>query len=183
MLRGKILRLRTVQGRDLDDLYSKLNNLEYRGSFFPLGMQAEPVFRRKFGEDGFWSKDEGMLLMIDPNDEVVGEIEFYPIVHYLTGYELSYLVFGSDHWGKGYATEAVSLLTAYLFEKHINRVQLAIHPENEASRRVAKKAGYTLEGLMRGCWLHQGRFQDLEIWSILRAELPIPLGNGVPSSH
>ena len=28
-----------------------------------------------------------MLLMIDSNDEVVGEIEVYPIVQYLTGYE------------------------------------------------------------------------------------------------
>jgi ribosomal-protein-alanine N-acetyltransferase len=74
--------------------------------------------------------------------------------------------------GKGYATEAVSLLTAYLFGKPINRVQLAIHPENEASQRVAKKAGYTMEGLMRGCWFHQGRFQDLEIWSVLRDEVP-----------
>lgn len=146
MLRGKFLQLRTVRKRDLDDLYAKLNDLEYRGSFFPLGIQAEPVFRRKFDEDGFWSKDEGMLLMIDPNDEVVGEIEFYPIIHYLSGYELSYLVFGSDHRGKGYTTEAVKLLTRYLFEKHINRVQLAIHPENKASLRVAQKAGYTMEG-------------------------------------
>jgi [ribosomal protein S5]-alanine N-acetyltransferase len=171
MLRGKVLRLRTVRQRDLDVLYTKLNDLDYRGSFFPLGIQGEPVFRRKFEEDGFWSKDEGLLLMIDPNDEVVGEIEFYPIVHYLTGYELSYLVFGSDHREKGYATEAVSLLTAYLFQKPINRVQLAIHPENEASRRVATKSGYTLEGVLRGAWFHHGTFQDLEIWSVLRDEL------------
>ena len=173
MLQGKLLRLRTVRERDLDDLYSKLNDLQYRGSFFPLGLQAEPVFHRKFEENGFWGENEGMLLMTDPNDEVVGEIEFYPIVHYLVGYELSYLVFGSGHWGKGYATEAVRLLTAYLFARlRINRGQLAIHPENEASRRVAKKAGYMLEGVMRGCWFHKGNFHDLEIWSILRDELP-----------
>lgn len=64
-------------------------------------------------------------------------------------------------------------MTAYLFSnKRINRVQLAIHPENEASRRVAQKAGYALEGLMRGCWFHQGTFHDLEIWAVLRDELP-----------
>ena len=173
MLRGNALQLRTIRERDLDDLYSKLNNLEYRGLFFPLGLQAEPVFRRKFEENGFWERDEGMLLMTDPNDEVVGEIEFYPILNYLTGYELSYLVFGSDHRGKGYATEAVTLLSAYLFARlRINRVQLAIHPENEASRRVAKKAGYMLEGVMRGCWFNRGKFHDLEIWSVLKDELP-----------
>lgn len=107
--------------------------------------------------------------------EVVGEIEFYPITDYLTGCELSYLIFGPDHGGKGYATEAVGLLTAYLFARlRIDCVQLNIHPDNEASRRVGEKAGYTLEGLMRRCWFHNGEFHDLEIWSMLRSELPTP---------
>lgn len=173
MLRGTRLHLRTVREHDLDDLYTKLNTLEYRGAHFPLGLQAEPVFRRKFAEDGFWGGDEGMLLMVGPGDEVLGEIEYYPITHYLTGFELSYLVFGPDHRGKGYATEAVGLLTAYLFARlRIDRVQLNIHPGNEASRRVARKAGFTLEGVMRSCWFHRGTFHDLEIWSMLRAELP-----------
>jgi RimJ/RimL family protein N-acetyltransferase len=173
MLQGDVLKLRTVRGRDLDDLYANLSNLEHRGLYFPLGLRGEPVFRRRFEETGLWGEDEGMLLMTDSNDEVVGEIEFYPIVDYLTGFELSYLVFGTAHQGKGYATEAVRLMTEYLFAfRRINRVQLAIHPENEASRRVATKAGYTLEGLMRSCWFHRGKFHDLETWSILRDELP-----------
>jgi signal transduction histidine kinase len=47
-----------------------------------------------------------------------------------------------DNVGKGHATEAVTLLTDYLFARlRIDRVQLNIHPENEASRRVATKAG------------------------------------------
>jgi len=173
MLQGTSLHLRTVRESDLDALHANLSNLEDRGSYFPLGLQSETVFRRKFEEDGFWGRDEGMLLMIAPDNTVVGEIEFYPITHYLTGYELSYLVFGPDHHGRGYATEAVKLMTEYLFARlRIERVQLAIHPENEASRRVAQKAGYTLESLMRRCWFHQGRFHDLEIWSIIRDELP-----------
>ncbi|HUH08022.1 MAG TPA: GNAT family protein [Egibacteraceae bacterium] len=173
MLRGDRLHLRTVRERDLDNLYVQLNALEHRGSYFPVGLQAEPVFRRKFDEDGFWGSDDGMLLMIDPGDQVVGEIEFYPITPYLTGYELSYLVFGPDHRGKGYATEAVGLLTAYLFARlRIDRVQLNIHPDNQASRRVAEKAGYTLEGVMRSCWFNRGEFHDLQIWSMLRREVP-----------
>lgn len=30
--------------------------------------------------------------------------------------------------------------------------------------------GFSFEGLMRGCWFHQGEFHDLEIWSLLRDE-------------
>ena len=72
----------------------------------------------------------------------------------------------------GSAISTTCTFNCYPFQRPINRIQLAIHPEKEASKRVAKKTGYTLEGLMRGCWFHQGRFQDLEIWSILRDELP-----------
>jgi [ribosomal protein S5]-alanine N-acetyltransferase len=173
MLRGERVHLRTVRERDLDDLYTNLNTLEYRGSYFPLGLQGEPTFRKAFDDNGFWAEGEGMLLMTDPDDNVVGEIEFFPITNYLTGYELSYLLFGTEHAGKGYTTEAVQLLTAYLFARlRIERLQLNIHPDNAASRRVAEKAGYTLEGLMRSCWFHRGEFHDLEIWSMIRSELP-----------
>lgn len=172
MLRSASVRLRPVQERDLEELYASFNNLEHRGPFFPLGLQSEARFKRDFRENGFWDKDEGMLLIVTPEDEIVGEIEFFPITNYLVGYELSYLIFGGEHAGKGYATDAVRLLTEYLFARlRINRLQLNIHPNNEASRRVATKAGYSLEGLMRGCWFHRGRYHDLEIWSILRDEL------------
>lgn len=175
MLRSDLLHLRPVQQHDLDELYRQLNTLEHRGGYFPMRLQAEPVFRRRFDETGFWSKDEGMLLMVDAHDAIVGEIEYFPITDYLTGFELSYLLFGTEHHGKGYTTDAVRLLTQYLFAQHrIERVQLNIHPENAASRRVAEKSGYSLEGVMRQCWFHDGRFHDLEIWSILRDEQQVP---------
>jgi [ribosomal protein S5]-alanine N-acetyltransferase len=181
MLRGDLVRLRPVQERDLDILYSSMNDLEHRGSFFPVGLLSESKFRRDFEKDGFWSPDEGMLLITDATDEIVGEIEFFRITHYLVGYELSYLIFGEEHSGKGYATEAVVLLTEHLFARlRTNRLQLNIHPNNEASRRVATKAGYVLEGVMRGCWFHGGEYHDLEIWSILRDEFRVrkpKLGN------
>jgi RimJ/RimL family protein N-acetyltransferase len=172
MIRGDPIGLRPVRERDLEVLYSSLNDLDHRGAFFPLGLHAEPKFRREFDESGFWTNDEGILLIVTADDQIAGEIEFFPISHYLVGYELSYLIFGEQHAGKGYATEAVRLLSGYLFGRlRINRLQLNIHPDNAASKRVAAKAGYTFEGLMRGCWFHGGRYHDLEIWSLLRDEL------------
>jgi ribosomal-protein-alanine N-acetyltransferase len=104
-----------------------------------------------------------------PDDH--GRIEYFPITHYLQGFEISYQLFGSQHAGRGYTTEAVNLLVGYLFgAKRVNRMQLNIHPGNAASKRVAEKCGFTFEGLMRGCWFHQGQYHDLEIWSLLRDE-------------
>lgn len=175
MLHGDSITLRLVRGQEIIHLYELMAKLDSRGSYFPLGVVSEPTLRAAFTKDGFWSEDEGMLVMVNNADEIVGEIEFFPIAHYLQGYELSYQLFGDYHAGHGYTTEAVRLLVEYLFGcKRVNRLQLNIHPDNTPSRRVAEKAGFTFEGLMRGCWFHQGTYHDLEIWSLLRHEVNPP---------
>lgn len=52
--------------------------------------------------------------------------------------------------GNGYVTEAVQALAAYAFQ-HLDavRVELVTDEENTASRRVAERAGFTLEGVLR----------------------------------
>ena len=171
MLRGDVIELRLARESDLGDLYERLSDLETRGEFFPLGVTSEPALRARFAENGFWDADEGMLLIVDHDDHLVGEIEYFPIIHYLQGYEISYQLFGSQHAGKGFTSEAVGLLVDYLFgRKRVNRMQLNIHPDNAASKRVAEKCGFTFEGLMRSCWFHRGEFHDLEVWSLLRDE-------------
>ena len=171
MLHGDVIELRLVRESDLGTLYELLTDLDARGSYFPLGVTSEPVLRGEFAKNGFWDKEEGMLLMTTRDDEIVGEIEYFPITDYLQGYEISYQLFGDQHAGHGYTTEAVRLLVDYLFgRKRVNRMQLNIHPDNTASKRVAAKCGFTFEGIMRGCWFHQGVYHDLEIWSLLRDE-------------
>ena len=52
--------------------------------------------------------------------------------------------------GKGYITEAVSALTTYAFEHlHAVRLEIVTDEENAASRRVAERCGFTLEGILR----------------------------------
>ena len=110
---------------------------------------------------------------MDRDGEIVGAIEFFPFSHYMQGYELSYQLFGAEHAGKGYTSEAVNLLTEYLLGgKRVERIQLIIHPDNAPSRRIAEKCGFTLEGTMRRAWFHRGAFQDVEIWARLRGETP-----------
>ena len=175
MLHGKLIGLRLVRERDLDELFELMSDLDTRGPYFPSGVMSEPAVRAEFVKNGFWDKDEGMLLMTNSDGEIVGEIEYFPITHYLQGFEISYQLFGDQHAGRGYTTEAVDLLVGYLFAgKRVNRMQLNIHPENAASKRVAEKCGFTFEGMMRGCWFHRGQYHDLEIWSLLRDEASSP---------
>ena len=55
---------------------------------------------------------------------------------------------------RGYTTRAVKLLTRFGFESlKLHRIEINLRPENEASKKVAIKAGYLLEGSRKN-YLH-----------------------------
>ena len=172
MLKGTSITLRPVLDTDLDHLYQYHIDLDNRGDFFPRGILAQPTFRQRFQETGFWGKDDGMLVIVSPTDELLGHIEFFKTVNYLDEYELSYQVYAPEQRGKGLATEAVKLLVRYLFEtKRVNRIRLVIHPDNVASRRLAEKCGFGHEGTARGAWYHKGAHREVEIYAIVHDDV------------
>src|SRR5690554_1330560 len=171
MLTGESIVLRPVRETDLEMLYAFHSDVDNRGEFFPRNIMASRAFHKQFQEDGFWGNDEGMLVIISA-DEIVGHIEFFKTVNYLDEFELSYQVYSHEHQGKGFATQAVTLLVRYLFEtKRMNRIRLVIHPDNVASRRLAEKCGFRHEGTARGAWYNRGRHEDAEIYAILHDEI------------
>ncbi len=59
MLKGKEIALRATRETDLDKLYDFHQNIRNRGPYFPIGVMPEPVFKRKFSENGFWGMRKG----------------------------------------------------------------------------------------------------------------------------
>jgi [ribosomal protein S5]-alanine N-acetyltransferase len=170
VLNGKRVTLRTVRQADLDEMYAAHENIANRGAFFPLGVQSEPAFRRSFDETGFWQKEEGTLLIAN-GDEICGHIEFFKPVSYWDAFELSYQLYDDRFAGRGFVTEAVQLLTDYLFgAKKQNRIHLVIAPDNAASRRIAEKCGFQLEGTVRGAFFNGGRSQDVLLYGLVRED-------------
>ena len=171
MLHGERITLRPVREADLDELYAAHVNVANRGAHFPLGVQSEPAFRRAFAEHGFWQREEGMFVLVTPEHELAGHIEFFKPVGYWDAFELSYQLYDDRFAGRGFVSEAVQLLVDYLFAaKKQHRIQLVIVPENAASRRIAEKCGFVLEGTARGAFYNDGRNQDVVISSLLRTD-------------
>jgi len=171
MLDGDVIRLRLVREEDLAAMHAFEEDIANRGEFFPVGVASFQKLSERYRESGFWGPAEGLLLITSTDGDLLGHIEFYETVAYLDELELSYILYSAEHRGRGVATEAVRLLTGYLFDRtKANRIRLVIHPGNVASRRVAEKAGFSCEGLARGAWYHRGGNHDVEVWAILRAE-------------
>lgn len=171
MLQGSRVVLRQVLSSDLDELYAAHRNIANRGRFFPLGVQSESDFRRQYAESGLWRREEGMLLITNHDGDVAGHIEFFRPVAYWDAWELSYQLYDDSFAGRGYTTEAVQLMVDYLFgAKKTDRIHLVIVPENAASRRIAEKCGFLLEGTVRGAFFNDGRNQDVVLYGLLRGD-------------
>ena len=170
MLVGERVALRPIREADLAAFVSAHQDIRSRGAFYPLGVSSEITLRRQFAEHGFWEREEGVLL-IWHDDEIVGHIEFFKPVHYWDAFELSYQLYGERHAGHGYTTEAVQLMVDYLTAtKKQHRIHLVIVPENAASRRIAEKCGFVLEGTVRGAFFNDGRNHDVLLYSLLRTD-------------
>jgi RimJ/RimL family protein N-acetyltransferase len=81
--------------------------------------------------------------------------------------EIAYVVAPSER-GRGLASEAVSAVGDWAFEAlGLARLQLRIDPENDASHRVAERAGYQREGVLRAAFVVRGRRADVVMYSRL----------------
>jgi len=82
--------------------------------------------------------------------------------------EIGYYI-APDHWGKGYATQAIKDICAYVF-KNTDIVRLYAEPfaRNKASCRVLEKAGFACEGTLRKNAFKHGVWEDMKVYSLLK---------------
>ncbi|OQY84542.1 MAG: GNAT family N-acetyltransferase [Chloroflexi bacterium UTCFX4] len=74
--------------------------------------------------------------------------------------------------GQGYVTEAVIGITNFAFEKlFAERVEIRMDTNNIRSWRVAERAGFTLEGILRNnARTVNGKLRSTRVYSMIRAE-------------
>jgi RimJ/RimL family protein N-acetyltransferase len=118
--------------------------------------------------EGAWAVFRVAVL---PRDEVVGGAMLRFDAHEIA--EVAYFLRRSAR-GRGLATRAVRLLSAWAFaELGIERLELRTHLENEASQRVAERAGFRREGVERAsrAWPDGTRFESV-VYSLLPEDRP-----------
>jgi RimJ/RimL family protein N-acetyltransferase len=81
------------------------------------------------------------------------------------------IALGRAYIGRGYGTDAMRVIVGYGFrEMGLHRIQLEVAPFNPAGIRAYEKAGFTEEGRHRESVLHDGRWYDEVLMSILDHE-------------
>ena len=84
--------------------------------------------------------------------------------------EIGYWI-GEEFWNKGYCTEAMREVVRYAFEvRGLNKITCRHVMTNPASGKVMLKSGLTQEGYLKQEIIKNGRFYDMLVYGLLKAE-------------
>jgi ribosomal-protein-alanine N-acetyltransferase len=113
---------------------------------------------------------EPYAITIKPDPRPVGSCGCFWAAKVHQTMELGYWI-GEPHWGKGYVVEACRAVLDFVFAEYgPERMQARVIEGNGASVRVLTKLGFRPEGTLRHALLRRGKFEDVQIFSLLRDE-------------
>ncbi len=120
--------------------------------------------------DGISEKEAVLAIYKKDSGKHIGNIKFGPVDFFHKSAEISILIGEKSEWGKGYASEAIYLVTKHLFKKlGLNRVEAGtINPA--FLKTVTQKLGWTQEGILRKAFFFDGQQVDIIKVSILKEE-------------
>lgn len=107
--------------------------------------------------------------LIFEEDQLCGEIGIWLSEDiYRLNAELGYFI-AEPFWGKGIATEAISLMTEYAFTNfNIIRIVAGVFEHNKASMKALEKNGYILESIHKKAVIKNDTILDDYIWVKLK---------------
>jgi len=112
--------------------------------------------------------DINWAVTVKGNDTCIGLMGFYRTQpeHYRT--ELGYMI-APEHWGKGYATEAINTLLDYAFHTlQFHSIEAVIDARHTASERVLQKSGFVKEAHFKENFYYNHEFTDTVIYGLLQ---------------
>ncbi len=163
--------LRPVREDDLPMLEEVTQNPESTGEFQWFGWHDLRRWRRGWDENGLLDPDGGTLI-VARDGQGLGLVNWRRQPTTVAGYcWVIGVVLLPEARGRGYGTQAHSLLARYLFaHTTAHRIWAGTDTDNVAERRALEKAGFTREGVARGVGWRDGAWRDGVIYSLLRTD-------------
>ena len=171
---GDQLTLRPVGEDDLPVVEDLTWDPETAGEFAQFGWFDPLLWRRRWAENRLISDDGGMLMVIRDADR----LGFVNWRHRRTTPAAYCIEMGiallPEARGHGYGTQAHRLLARYLLaHTTAHRIEAATEVANLAEQKALEHAGFTREGVVRGCGWRDGAWRDGVTYSLLRTDPPV----------
>lgn len=172
MLKGKLVNLRAIERKDLDEIMKWVNDREvtkYLAAFlYPVSQEEE----EKFLERAMSRNDTEKNLVMETKERVyIGQISLHKIDWKNSNAELGIVIGNKEYWGKGYGTEAIKILLHHAFNQmNLYKIYLQVFEFNQRGIRCYEKCGFKKEGKLRKNHFYKAKYYDVILMGILKDE-------------
>ena len=174
MILSKQVRLRAVEREDLPRFQRWLNDPEVTAGlmiYLPLSQMDE----QNWFETMLKAPPEEHPLVIEVlQGETwipIGNCGIHDVDHRIRSGEIGIFIGEKSYWNQGIGTLVMRLFLKHCFDTlNLNRVFLRVYEDNLRAIRSYERAGFVHEGRMRQAMYKQGRYLDVLLMSVLRAE-------------
>jgi diamine N-acetyltransferase len=168
---GTQVYLRPLELADAPTVAPWINDPDVRATLLmyrPINQQFEEGF---IGTIYKSEHDLALGISLPRSDRLIGVVGLHQIDFKNSHAQFGMLIGEKQEWGKGYGTEATSLMVAYAFGTlNLNRVWLHVYSDNSRGIRAYERVGFQREGLLRQENYRDGRYGDTIAMAILRQE-------------
>jgi RimJ/RimL family protein N-acetyltransferase len=157
-----------MEREDLSSYLKWVNDPTFFGEYNPLEQATKAEMEKNYDT----ASSERKRFFVEKKDGTkIGVIGVFPVGDL---WEIGFTLIPSER-GKGYCTEAVTIVVDYLFlSRDLVRLQATTDLRNVASQRLLEKVGFNKEGVVRKSMFIHGEWRDLLLYSILREEWKKP---------
>jgi ribosomal-protein-alanine N-acetyltransferase len=170
VVNGRHVRLRGPRADDADALFTLFADTDVMRYWSrpPMTVRAEAEGLIDEIAENFSKRTGFNWMIVQPEDDMVigtaALFRFEPRHHRAEiGYSLR-----SDHWGRGLASEAVTIMLDWAIRTlGLHRVEADIDPRNEGSRKLLGRLGFVSEGVLRERYFVGDDVSDTELFGLL----------------
>ena len=163
------LRLRPLQKSDADLLYEWITDRElviHNSPFFPVSETDYEVWVERMMKN----RSDLVVFVIEDlaSEQAIGTCQLLNINWIHRSAELQIRIGSPTFQGRGFGSEAISLLCAFGFmELNLHRIYLSVFKKNERAIRAYRKCGFVEEGVMRESAFIDGHWIDVTLMGLL----------------
>jgi RimJ/RimL family protein N-acetyltransferase len=171
-LKSERLNMRTLSPDDVDLVLEWANDTEVvkNFSFFQTDATRERILG--YINEKYESEADLLFAIFTAEGDYIGNAGLHEIDHVNDTARLGIIIGKRQFWNRGYAQEAIGLLLEYAFDAGgIHKVYVNFFSTNTRTLRLCEKLGFQREGLLRGEYKLQGRYQDLVRMGILAEDI------------
>ncbi|HAA84884.1 MAG TPA: N-acetyltransferase [Kosmotogaceae bacterium] len=175
MLESQRLVLREYGKQDIPTVWEYWNDPDVKRCLmrdvpFPIRKEDEKKWYQELGEKGY---RYNFAIERKQDRKYIGGCAILDL-SWSNRYGTIAIFLGRDYWSKGYGSEAVKILSRFMFkEMALNRVELVVLAFNRRAIRAYEKAGFVLEGISRDRVFRDGKYCNQYYMSILSNEFSL----------